>query len=44
MVQNPKYWRAKGCDKTLLGNVNKENPTFLVNSVLFRSLAHSFAL
>ena len=22
MVQNPKYWRAKECDKTLLGNVN----------------------
>ena len=24
MVQNPKYRRAKECDKTPLGNVNKE--------------------
>ena len=38
MVQNPKYWRAKECDKTPLGNIN----TFLVNCVWFWSLAHSF--
>ena len=44
MVQNPKYWRAKECDKTPLGNVNKEKYTFLVNCVLFWSLAHAFAL
>ena len=28
MVQNPKYWRAKECDKTPLGNVNKEKLHF----------------
>ena len=28
MVQNPKYWRAKECDKTPLGNVNKEMSHF----------------
>ena len=44
MVQNSKYLRAKECDKIPLGNVNKENHTFLVNCVLFWSLAHSFAL
>ena len=44
MVQNPPYWRVKECDKTPLGNVNKEkHHTFLVTCVLFWSLAHSFA-
>ena len=28
MVQNPKYWRAKECDKTPLGNENKEKSHF----------------
>ena len=28
MVQNPKYWRAKKCDKTPLGNINKEKSHF----------------
>ena len=28
MVQNPKYWTAKECDKTPLGNVNKEKSHF----------------
>ena len=28
MVQNPKYWRAKECDKTPMGNVNKEKSHF----------------
>ena len=28
MVQNPTYWRAKQCDKTPLGNVNKEKSHF----------------
>ena len=28
MVQNPTYWRAKECDKTPLGNVNKEKSHF----------------
>ena len=28
MIQNPKYWRAKKCDKTPLGNVNKEKSHF----------------
>ena len=28
MVQNPKYWRAKECAKTLLGNINKEKSHF----------------
>ena len=44
MVQSPKCWRAKQCDKTQLGNVNKEKSHTLVNCVLFWSLAHSFAL
>ena len=44
MVQNPKYSRAKECDKTPLGNVNKEKPHLLVNCVLFWSLAQSLAL
>ena len=39
MVQNPTYWREKECDKTSLGNANKEKFT----CVLFWSLAHSFA-
>ena len=45
MVQNPTYWRARKCDKTPLGNANKENHTFRVKCVLhvFWSLAHSFA-
>ena len=28
MVENPKYWTAKECDKTPLGNVNKEKSHF----------------
>ena len=28
MAQNPKYWRAKECDKTPLGNGNKEKSQF----------------
>ena len=48
MVQNPKYWRAKECDKTPLGNVNKEKSHFsgFKNCVLFwsTSLSHSFVL
>ena len=28
MVQNPTYWRAKECDKTPQGNVNKEKSHF----------------
>ena len=28
MVQNPTYWRANECDKTSLGNVNKEKSHF----------------
>ena len=28
MVQNPRYWRAKECNKTPLGNVNKEKSLF----------------
>ena len=28
MVQNPTYWRARECDKTPLGNVNKEKSHF----------------
>ena len=28
MVQNPKYWKAKECYKTPLGNVNKEESHF----------------
>ena len=28
IVQNPTYWRAKECDKTPLGNVNKEKLHF----------------
>ena len=40
MVQIPKYWTAKECDKTPLGNVNKERSHF---SRELR-LAHSFAL
>ena len=28
MVQNPKYWRAKQCDKTPLGSVNNEKSHF----------------
>ena len=43
MVQNPKYWKAKECYKTPLGNVNKEESHFS-SCVLFWSLAHSFAL
>ena len=39
MVQNPKYWKAKECDKTPLGNVNKKkNHTFLVNCLLFSNI------
>ena len=28
MVQNPKYWRAKECDETPLGNANAEYSHF----------------
>ena len=28
MVRNPKYWRAKECDKTPLGNENKDKSHF----------------
>ena len=35
MVQNPKYWRAKECDKTPLGNVSKEKSHFSSNCVKF---------
>ena len=28
MVQNPTNWRAKECDKTPLGNINKEKSHF----------------
>ena len=30
MIQNQKYWRENECDKSPLGNVNKEKYTFLV--------------
>ena len=43
MVQNPKYWIAKECDNSPLGNVNKEKSHFS-NGVLLWSLVHSFAL
>ena len=28
MVQNPKYWRVKECDKIPLENINKEHSHF----------------
>ena len=28
MVQNQKYWKAKECDKTPVGSVNKEKSHF----------------
>ena len=35
MVQNPTYWRAKKCDKTPLGNVNKEKSHFSSFEIVF---------
>ena len=43
MVQNLTYWRAKECEKTPLGNINKEKSHFS-SCVLFWSRTHSFAL
>ena len=44
MVQNSKYWREKNVTGLHWEMQTKKNHTFLVNCVLFWSLAHCFAV